>query len=263
MIKIKMFSLIALLVLAGSLSCEWEKMSPALDCASSPIIIDLIESNGAECGAANGSFVVNATGGEAPFTFTLEEISTIDGVFENISAGSYNVRATDAKGCSETLTVTIQNLDGVNLTDAVTSDSGCNSASGTIQLSASGGQEPYIYSINGGTEQSSNMFGGLPNGTYAVSVKDQLGCEIIQNVQVFTGISFENSIQAIITNNCATSGCHNGSIFPDLRSFSNIQARASSIKARTANKSMPRGSTLSQEQIDIIACWVDDGALQN
>jgi uncharacterized membrane protein len=40
---------------------------------------------------------------------------------------------------------------------------------------------------------------------------------------------------------------------------------AASVKLRTANKSMPPSgsSQLTQSQIDLIGCWVDDGALNN
>ena len=75
--------------------------------------------------------------------------------------------------------------------------------------------------------------------------------------------TYSGVIQGIIASNCAISGCHDGSISPDLTTFNTIQSRASRIKARTANGSMPRGRTLTQTEIDLIACWVDDGALEN
>ena len=46
--------------------------------------------------------------------------------------------------------------------------------------------------------------------------------------------------------------------------FSNIQSSASQIKSLTQSGAMPKnGSKLSQTQLDAIACWVDDGALNN
>ena len=76
-------------------------------------------------------------------------------------------------------------------------------------------------------------------------------------------VSFETDIAPIIENNCAISGCHGGNISPDLRNFSTIQARANRIKIRTQNRTMPRGRSLTQMEIDQIACWVDGGALDN
>ena len=256
-------SVISILFFLGAISCTWEQMEPQIDCLTNPIIIELLESQDAECGASNGSFTVNVSGGEGPYEYDSELGNNSDGVFINAKAGSYVLTVTDAIGCSAELSIPIQNLGGLNLEEVVTSDSGCDSANGTIHITASGGEEPYQFSINGGNPQTSNVFSDLTQGDYAVSVRDQVGCEITKSVAVQSGISFENSVKSIIENSCAIPGCHNGSVSPDLRSFSNIQSRANSIKSRTANGSMPRGSTLSQEQIELIACWVDDGALEN
>ncbi len=54
----------------------------------------------------------------------------------------------------------------------------CGNNDGSIVIEASMGIEPYSYFING-TEQSSNLFDGLGEGTYSISVKDGDGCESI------------------------------------------------------------------------------------
>ncbi|MEQ8243982.1 hypothetical protein [Fulvivirga sp.] len=256
-------SIVSILLFTSAVSCTWEQMAPKIDCSTDPVQIELVESTNAECGASNGSFSVNATGGEAPYEFSSEAGTSTDGVFLNVEAGSYVIVATDAKGCSVELAVTIQNQSGVNLEEVVVNDSGCDTSNGAIHVSATGGEEPYLFSINGNTAQSSNIFTDLAPGDYAVSVKDQTGCEITQSVKVLSGVSFESSIKSIIANNCAVSGCHNGSRSPNLSTFASIQSNASRIKARTGNGSMPLGSSLSQSQIDMITCWVDDGALEN
>ncbi|WP_339813885.1 hypothetical protein [uncultured Imperialibacter sp.] len=254
---------VSVLFFLTTMSCTWDQAEPQVDCSVSPVEIDVLESVATECGAAIGSFRVNAAGGEPPYVYTSEAGTNADGVFSSLEAGNYVVVATDAKGCASEVTIPIQNLEGVNLQEIVVEESGCGSTEGKIEVVASGGVEPYLYSINEGQPQTGRTFSGLTRGTYTVKIADQLGCEIVESVEVLAGVSYENSVKNIIENSCAVSGCHNGSISPDLRSFSTIQARASSIKARTASGSMPRGSTLTQAQKDAIACWVDDGALQN
>jgi hypothetical protein len=65
--------------------------------------------------------------------------------------------------CSTAYTVSVS----VNVNNAV-----CGT-NGSIIVSASGGQAPYEYSINGGaTYQSSPIFNGLTNGNYGVFVRD-------------------------------------------------------------------------------------------
>jgi hypothetical protein len=81
-------------------------------------------------------------------------------------------------------------------------------------------------------------------------------------------VSFQDDIKPILETNCIKSGCHNGDNGATLNwsVFANVQAKASAIKTRTGNKSMPADiapTGLPQSQIDLIACWVDQGAKNN
>lgn len=250
-------------IAAGLASCISEQVKPKVDCSLNPLEISLVESSDVQCGSSDGAFTVLASGGEPPYVYEAQSNSSADGNFSSFAAGTYSVTVTDSRGCTSEVSVSIENLGGVNVNQVQVSEAGCGSNNGTIQVSASGGEEPFKYSLNGGSLQGSNVFSSLGRGSYSVSVVDQAGCETTETVQILSGVSYNNSIKTIIANNCAVSGCHNGSISPDLRTFSTIQARASSIKSRTGNKSMPKGSSLSDEQIELIACWVNDGAQNN
>ena len=124
-----------------------------------------------------------------------------------------------------------------------------------------------MYSLDGGAFQTDNTFSGLGSGDYTVLVQDSDGCETSNTVTVLTGASYANQIQDIIETNCAVSGCHDGdSGIPDWTSLSNVQDNAANIKNRTAAGTMPpanSGITLTQDEVDAIGCWVDDGALSN
>ena len=242
--------------------CTWDQITPKVDCTTSPIEISVEEVLDSNCGEADGSFMLIPSGGTGPYTFTSDFDSRDDGIFTQLVAGSYTVTITDAVGCSVEETVSIANREGVNLDEVIASNTSCGSDVGSIEVAASGGVEPYTFSING-AEQESNLFSNLGTGSYNVVVTDAAGCETSQSVDILTNASYENSIKTIVETNCSISGCHDGSISPDLTTFNNIQSSANRIKARTANGSMPRGRTLTQTQIDLIACWVDDGALNN
>jgi len=81
------------------------------------------------------------------------------------------------------------------------------------------------------------------------------------------GVSFSQTISPIISMNCAVSGCHvQGRQQPTLETYAQISSNAGKIKTRTSNGTMPppiSGSSLSQNEIDEIACWVDAGAPDN
>ena len=134
---------------------------------------------------------------------------------------------------------------------------------GAITVTASNGIEPYMYQVDAGSFQLSNQFLGLDPGVHTIVVNDANNCSITLQERVFSGVSFTVSISDIVSTNCALPNCHGGTQSPDFRIFSNIQANASKIRSRTQSRSMPRGRTLTQNEIDLIACWVDDGALAN
>ena len=83
--------------------------------------------------------------------------------------------------------------------------------------------------------------------------------------------SFDADIRPIIETRCAISGCHNGDMGSDLNwtNFEQFHKRAESgeVKFRVTHRIMPPsdspGGPLSQEQIDALACWTDQGAQNN
>lgn len=244
--------------------CTYEKAEPAFDCTNSGLTLEILENGDANCGQADGSLSLGASGGEAPYTYQMkDEAPQQSDTFTGLSAGSYTFLLTDSKGCEATLTTNINNTDGVTISSVDVVDSGCGQNQGAITINAESGTPPYQYKVEGAAFQQDKKLSGLGNGEHTVLVKDSNDCEFTQNVSISSGISYSTDISNIISTNCAISGCHNGSQFPDFRSFSNIQSNAANIKIRTGNKSMPQGRTLTQAQIDMIACWVDDGAINN
>jgi len=81
------------------------------------------------------------------------------------------------------------------------------------------------------------------------------------------GTSFSETIAPIINTNCAVSGCHiTGQQLPTLNTYAQISANSSKIKTRTSNGTMPpstSGLSLSIQEIEAIACWVESGAPDN
>ena len=83
--------------------------------------------------------------------------------------------------------------------------------------------------------------------------------------------SFTADIRPIIETRCAISGCHDGSMGPSLNwnNFEMFHERAASglVKLRVTRGIMPPSNSpagpLTEEQINAIACWTDQGALNN
>jgi PKD repeat protein len=140
----------------------------------------------ATCGNSNGSITVTATGGTAPYTYSLNSgTAQSSGSFTGLAAGSYTIQAIDAAGCTSTLTSeTVGGATGPSLSTTVT-DETCMDANGQIIVNATGGTTPYQYSNDGGaTYQTSSVFAGLSANTYAVIVEDAAGCTSTTNATV-------------------------------------------------------------------------------
>ena len=134
----------------------------------------------------DGSVVINAVGGWGGNTYTLTQPDTTvlgpqgSNTFANLTqAGIYTVTVTDTNGCTATDTFSLSIPAPPTATIDVTSDlcyDVTNAA--TLVVTASGGQTPYEYNINGGPFGSDNTFANLTPGTYTIIVRDAYGCTV-------------------------------------------------------------------------------------
>ncbi|CAN5918948.1 hypothetical protein BH11BAC7_BH11BAC7_11990 [soil metagenome] len=131
-------------------------------------------------GSCNGSAVMTASGGTAPYTFvwspvvpntTASPTTTATG----LCAGVYTCTATDAGGCTGTQTVTITQPPAISATQTQVNVT-CNGAcTGSATVLASGGNGTYTYSWApvGGTGPTAT---GLCAGTYTCTISSPAGC---------------------------------------------------------------------------------------
>jgi mono/diheme cytochrome c family protein len=151
---------------------------------------------------------------------------------------------------------------------ATASNASCGNDDGSLQVTGTGGKSPYQYSIDGTTFQAGTNFANLGAGNYTIIIKDANNCTstATATIDVTEGsVSYESTVKNIIATNCSIGTCHvsGGQAPGDFSQLSVVQSRAAQIKTRTGNHSMPIGRTLTEEQIQQIACWVDSGAPAN
>lgn len=252
-------------------SCAYNDLADKISCEDSGLVVVLATKvDATSCKAIDGSLTVAASGGTPGYDYSLNNgIYQTSPEFDNLAPGSYEVTVKDLRGCKATVIIEIATPDSDLSAGVQTqSDTQCLSDNGSLVVTGLGGTAPYHYQLNSGGFSSNNAFDGLKHGSYVVIVKDAEDCQRVINVTVprgNTAISYQNEIKPIFDVNCNLSGCHGaGTGTRDWTRFDNVQSKASQIKARTANKSMPIGGlTLTQNQIDLIGCWVDDGAANN
>ncbi len=138
-----------------------------------------------DCGVANGSTTVQASGGTAPYTYSWSDGPT-GATRTNLAEGTYTVTVTDANGCTGTETVS---LAGSNLVVAITPNSpACGvGATGTATAMVTGGTAPISYMWSSGS--TTNTAGNLAPGMYTVTVTDAAGCTGTASTVITAGAS--------------------------------------------------------------------------
>ena len=255
----KFLIVIVFFILSGCTYLSVEEL--IVDCAKDLLIIT-INSTEDDCGLNNGSASIMVTGGLQPYSFQINELLQDTNEFTNLAAGNYTVKVFDTNNCFAEKVFVIDNKSGVTAS-AFSTIAGCETSQATITITAENGNEPYEYRLNGQTPQSSNVFDNLMAGNHTVTVTDNIGCEFIIEEKILSGLSYLQDIQPILMNTCAVSGCHNGSQFPDLRVLANVQNNKVNIRAFTQSRFMPLEGSLTQAEVDALACWIDDGAFDN
>ena len=97
---------------------------------------------------------------------------------EGVPAGNYTVVITDERGCTTTSMVTLGEPEDL-LIDFDSTDVSCfGLQDGSVDIESSGGQAPYLYSIDGGTSfETTASISNLSAGVYDLVVQDIMGCE--------------------------------------------------------------------------------------
>lgn len=261
---------ISAIALALMFSCSSNDQNPEVDCSKSTLQISLVQKKDLlSCAFNNGEIEVLAEGGAPAYTFALSgKTEQSSPKFKSLSAGIYSIVVFDSKKCSDTLQVEITNFETTLTATAIaTKNSVCLSPDGTLKIRPTGGDAPFSFRINNGLSSNDSIFNNLSHGAYSVFVRDSKNCTYTFTANVphgNTGVSWSTQIKPIIGVSCAKAGCHvNGTGRTDLTKFEVVKANALQIKTRVVNKSMPFDSTLPADQIQLITCWVDDGALDN
>ncbi|MEM9821909.1 MAG: gliding motility-associated C-terminal domain-containing protein [Bacteroidota bacterium] len=141
--------------------------------------------------AADGSAELLVNGGNLPFTYQwLDSAGALVGNSEevnNLSAGSYEVLATDATGCENTQQFVIEAATAIELQLFATNPECSGTATGTAAIQVTGGTPPYNYSwttANGDVLSIDNSLEDLPAGAYELLVTDALACASSQTFEL-------------------------------------------------------------------------------
>jgi len=148
------------------------------------------------CSTNTGIIGTNATGGQKPYSFSIDGVNYFPGTssdggysFNDLSPGLYKIFAKDAGGNISDASASVQLTCSLAIIwEAV--EASCHQSDGAVTLHAANGTRPYTFTMDGINYQPDSTFSGLPSGKYNFSVRDAVG--------------MESPVTASIVNHCPT-----------------------------------------------------------
>lgn len=126
---------------------------------------------------ADGAITAQPAGGVVPFSYAWSSSENTIGIIGK-TAGDYTVTATDANGCTATLTNTITEPTDILFTVTPTGIKCFGENNGALELVTSGGTPTYTNNWTGPNNFTSTLSSlpGLFAGTYNLTITDNAGC---------------------------------------------------------------------------------------
>ncbi len=150
-------------------------------------------------GNSIGSIDLSVSGGTTPYSYLWNNGSSTQDI-TNLSANTYTVIVTDAQGCTAQLSRTIsQPVGALNVTSSAVNILCFGGTNGSINVTATAGTPPYSYIWStGATTEDLNS---LPAGNYTVTVTDNNGCSMTNDLfvtQPSAALSSSNTNTAVL-----------------------------------------------------------------
>jgi SdrD B-like domain/SprB repeat len=129
-----------------------------------------------------GTATATPSGGTPAYAYTWNTGATTAGI-TGLTAGTYTVTATDAKGCTHAASANvIFSNEGIWLMELVADVTCAGQNDGSLTVSPMTGSAPYIYMwSNGGNTKT---ISGLAPGTYSVTVNEAGGCSAVRSFTI-------------------------------------------------------------------------------
>ena len=204
-------------------------------------------------GDTDGFVDLEVSGGTTPRTYLWSNGETSQDI-SNVSAGTYSVTVTDANGCQDVASHTIQEPSQVVAGVAIETAIACYGDHGALKGSGSGGTGSYTYQWNDGGNQTTRIADDLEAGTYIVTVTDGNSCQDTAkgtltnpgriNIDDVTGTfsldCYGDNNGSISVTSSGGKGVHTYELFPDnisntTGSFSGLDANLYTIYVRDTN----------------------------
>jgi hypothetical protein len=181
-----------------------------------PVLTVTVTKTDANCNTSNGSATASASGGTGAYTYAWSNGQTTTSI-NGLTANTYTVTVTDAKGCKATGTASVNNTGAPTLSVKSTNVTGCfGGTNGNATVTATGGTGTLTYSWNTSPVQTTPTATNLPAGIYTVTVTDASNCfskstvTIIQPAQLLVPTTPTNASSCTASDGSITTNVSGG-----------------------------------------------------
>ncbi|MBK9460265.1 MAG: gliding motility-associated C-terminal domain-containing protein [Sphingobacteriales bacterium] len=170
--------------------------------------IDLLSLVNTSCNQANGSITVSAQNTIGAITYVWADAVSNSSTASNLNAGTYTLTITDQNQCTilQNFVIVAEPAPSLSITNA--QNPTCEQANGSLTATVQNaiGAVSYQWNIANANTQTIN---NLPEGTYTVTITDQLSC----TASALASISNQQSPQ-IVNNTISPDNCNqqNGTV---------------------------------------------------
>ena len=167
-----------------------------------PIVINNIAVTSPLCfNTLDGSITINASGGFGTKYYAVNANPySLNNVITNIGIGTYTIHVKDSANCTKDTIITVTGPPAIVATGITIVQPYCsNATSGSISITAGGGQAPYQYAINASLYNTNPVFSNLLPGIYTIHIMDINGC-ILDTVVNLQAANYMNFVNVVILN---------------------------------------------------------------
>ncbi len=174
------------LVVEDANSCVYTQIITLTEPAEELTATSEITSDVSCNGGNDGEITVSPSGGSGSYEIEWDGpdgFSSSDFTISNLSSGIYTYIVTDVNGCEFIAQIDLSQPAPINLEAEIT-DAECETPTGAIDLSVTGGTSPYEFEWD--NDEITEDLDGVAAGDYTVIVTDDLGCTATETYTVST-----------------------------------------------------------------------------
>ncbi|MBS4040948.1 MAG: gliding motility-associated C-terminal domain-containing protein [Flavobacteriales bacterium] len=171
------------------------------------LVAQILSITGESCNGNDGSASIGAIGGTPPYSFLWEFDNSTLSSRNDLTAGTYTIRVSDSAGDRSTAIVNLGAQAPLNISLNLSQVSCFGGSNGAASVTVTGGTGVYTYtwSVAG---QSGSRIENLTAGSYSITVRDQSGCQSVQNFTITEPSMLSASVTSVTDATCI--GGNNG-----------------------------------------------------